>query len=99
MTCQQVQKDLSLYLYGELDFAREEELETHLSECAFCQRALAREKEWHTAANAERMDVPLDLLEMPPHTGRKAKASDVAEPLGSFDRLIDRRSTQLLRIG
>ena len=62
MTCQQVQKDLSLYLYGELDFAREEELETHLSECAFCQRALAREKEWHTAANAERMDVPFDLL-------------------------------------
>ena len=27
MTCQEVQASLSLYLYGELDFAREEHLE------------------------------------------------------------------------
>ncbi len=62
MTCQQVQINLSLYLYGELDFSQEEELERHLSECALCQRALAREKTWHTVLNAERADVPLDLL-------------------------------------
>ncbi len=62
MTCQQVQIDLSLYLYGELDFSQEEELERHVSECALCERALAREKTWHTALNAERTDVPLDLL-------------------------------------
>ena len=37
MTCQEVQASLSLYLYGELDFAREEHLENHLAECAFCQ--------------------------------------------------------------
>ncbi len=62
MTCQQVQTNLSLYLYGELDFGQEEEVEQHLSGCAFCQRALGREKEWHTVLNSQRMDVPLDLL-------------------------------------
>ena len=62
MTCQQVQTNLSLYLYGELDFAQEEELEQHLNECALCQRALTREKTWHATLNAERVDVPFDLL-------------------------------------
>jgi hypothetical protein len=62
MTCAQAQISLSLYLYGELDFAQEEELEEHLKGCAFCQHALAREKIWHTALNAERTDVPLELL-------------------------------------
>jgi hypothetical protein len=62
MTCHQAQGELSFYLYGELDFAREEELEQHLSECAFCQQALAREKTWHTTLNSERPDVPLELL-------------------------------------
>jgi hypothetical protein len=54
--------NLSLYLYGELDFAQEEELEGHLGACALCQTALAREKGWHTTLNSERADVPLDLL-------------------------------------
>jgi hypothetical protein len=62
MTCQQVQTNLSLYLYGELDFAQEDGLERHLEGCAFCQRALAREKEWHGAVNAEQQDVPFELL-------------------------------------
>lgn len=62
MTCQQIQTNLSLYLYGELDFAQEEMLEQHLDSCAFCQLALAREKEWHSALNGEHADVPLSLL-------------------------------------
>lgn len=62
MTCHEVQLNLSLYLYGELDFAREELLEEHLNQCAFCQRALAREKTLHTALNSRQVDVPLDLL-------------------------------------
>lgn len=62
MTCQQVQSNLSLYLYGELDFAREEAVESHLEECAFCQLALAREKAWHSSLNAQQTDVPLDML-------------------------------------
>jgi hypothetical protein len=62
MTCQQVQTNLSLYLYGELDFAQEEALERHLEDCALCQRALSREKEWHASLNAERQDVSFELL-------------------------------------
>jgi hypothetical protein len=62
MMCHDVQAKLSLYLYGELEFAAEEALERHLDKCAFCQQALAREKTWHTAASAGYRDVPLDLL-------------------------------------
>jgi hypothetical protein len=51
-----------LYLYGELEFSLEEELEQHLESCALCQLALGREKQWHMGANAVRLDVPLDLL-------------------------------------
>ena len=62
MTCQQVQTNLSLFLYGDLDFATEEQLEEHLSWCAACQLALDREKAWHATLNVECADVPLDLL-------------------------------------
>ena len=62
MNCQQVQLNLSLYLYGELEFRQEEEVEQHLTECALCQTALAREKSWHTSLNAVQLDVPLALL-------------------------------------
>lgn len=62
MTCHAVQNELSLYLYGELDFAREEAVEQHLGECAFCMQALAREKAWHASLQAENKDVSLDLL-------------------------------------
>jgi hypothetical protein len=54
--------NLSLYLYGELDFSQEEELEKHLTECALCKRALDREKAWHSAMKSEQVDVPLELL-------------------------------------
>ena len=62
MNCAQAQKNLSLYLYGELNFAEEEAFELHLEECALCARALAREKAWHSTLNAEQKDVPLELL-------------------------------------
>jgi len=62
MTCHQVQTNLSLFLYGDLDFASEDALEEHLAECPACQLALDREKSWHASLNAEHADVPLDLL-------------------------------------
>ena len=34
MTCQQVQTNLSLYLYGELDFAQEDALERRIAQVA-----------------------------------------------------------------
>jgi len=62
MTCHEVRVTLSLYLYGELDFAQEEAIEQHVNECSVCKHALEREKAWHAAANAEHTDVPLELL-------------------------------------
>jgi hypothetical protein len=62
MNCHEARGSLSLYLYGELDFAQEEELESHLGECAFCQLSLAREKSWHGDLSAQCRDVPLQLL-------------------------------------
>ena len=54
MNCADIQRRFSLYLYGELDFAAEELVETQL--------AFVREKTWHTAATSEHRDVSLDLL-------------------------------------
>lgn len=62
MTCQEVQGSLSLYLYGELDFAHEDAVEQHLAQCAFCMLALGREKSWHASLHAGTEDVSLDLL-------------------------------------
>ncbi len=79
MTCHEVQLNLSLYLYGELDFAREERLEEHVNQCAFCQRALAREKSLHTALNSQQLDAPLDLLAECRQGLRNAIASETAQ--------------------
>ena len=62
MNCQDAQSSLSLYLYGELDFAQEEEIEVHLEQCAACQLSLTREKQWHTQTNAQTLEPPLDVL-------------------------------------
>jgi hypothetical protein len=62
VNCAQVQKSLSLYLYSELSFADEEAFEQHIAGCAFCVRALGREKGWHSTLNAEQKDVPLAVL-------------------------------------
>lgn len=62
MTCSEVQANLSFYLYGELDFTTEEWLETHLSECAACRKALDRERSWHESVAAGQYEVPLDFL-------------------------------------
>jgi hypothetical protein len=84
MTCHEAQSKLSLYLYGELEFAQEEALEQHVSECALCERALAGEKAWHAALNADRRDVPLELLTQCRGELKTAVASgriDESEPL------------------
>lgn len=62
MTCQQAQESLSLYLYGEMEFAVEEEFEQHTAQCALCADALARERKWHVVMNDAQASVPLDLL-------------------------------------
>lgn len=104
MTCPEVQGNLSLYLYGELEFAEEERLEQHVAECAACHRALTREKAWHTALNAERADVPLDLLEQCRHelkaaVGSAPKHAKPARWLNWWDSLFAPRWSARLAVG
>jgi anti-sigma factor RsiW len=99
MNCQQVQASLSLYLYGELDFAREEQLENHLAECAFCQRMLAREKEWHTLTNAQVQEPPLDLLaecrqQLRPALARETAQASSGRPWWRWSNLFDISATR-----
>jgi anti-sigma factor RsiW len=60
MTCEEVKKNLPLFLYGELSFDEEEQVESHIDECASCRVALAREKAMLAA---------LDAIEMTPAPG------------------------------
>ena len=62
MTCADVRKQLSLYLYSDLDFTTEEAVEAHLNGCEACRAALDEERLWHEAVSAGSMEVPLDLL-------------------------------------
>jgi hypothetical protein len=62
MNCEQAREQLSLFLYGELEFHAEEELEQHLSACADCHAAMEKEKAIHAAADGLQTEVPADLL-------------------------------------
>ncbi|MBV9612698.1 MAG: HEAT repeat domain-containing protein [Acidobacteriaceae bacterium] len=85
MKCHDAQTSLSLYLYGELDFAQEEALEQHLAGCAACQLALDREKAWHTTLNSGRTDVPFELLSACRRDLRTAvSAAAPAKPRSAF---------------
>jgi hypothetical protein len=86
MTCREAQMKLSLYLYGELDFAEEEALEEHVCQCALCERALTAEKAWHSAVNAEGNDAPLDLLAECRRGLQTAIASERASESGALWR-------------
>jgi len=44
MKCEEVKNSLPLFLYGELSFDEEENVELHIDECADCRSALEREK-------------------------------------------------------
>jgi anti-sigma factor RsiW len=63
MTCEEARKNLPLFLYGELSFDEEEQVEIHVDECAACQVSLAREKAMFAALDAAEMVPPTELLE------------------------------------
>lgn len=62
MNCEDVRKELSLFLYGELSFEEEESVHQHLEGCEECRRALAREKTWHEALDRSEATPPAHLL-------------------------------------
>lgn len=62
MKCEEVRKNLSLLLYDELSFEREEAVHRHLGECADCRWALERERALHAALDHMGSDPRADLL-------------------------------------
>jgi hypothetical protein len=63
MTCEEARKNLPLFLYGELSFDEEEQVEIHVDECPGCQVALAREKAMFRALDAAEVVPSAELLE------------------------------------
>lgn len=60
--CEQVRENLSLMLYGELPFADEEAVQSHLATCADCRAALVSEQGWHDELTVSTLEPPAGLL-------------------------------------
>jgi HEAT repeats/Putative zinc-finger len=63
MTCEETRKNLPLFLYGELSFDEEEQVEIHVDECAACRLALGREKALFQALDGAEMVPAPEVLE------------------------------------
>ena len=63
MKCEDVEKTLPLFLYGELSFEEEERLELHIDECAACRIALERERSLFQSLDASELAPSRELLE------------------------------------
>jgi anti-sigma factor RsiW len=60
--CDPVRAQFALYLYGELSFDQEEQVESHLEACAACRAALEKEKELHAEFDKMELEPPTSLL-------------------------------------
>jgi HEAT repeats/Putative zinc-finger len=94
MKCEEVRKNLPLFLYGELSFDEEERVEVHMDECADCRDALAREKALLAAFDrAEAVPSPGQLEESRAELRRRLAFADPpvrvshAHPLGFWDKV------------
>jgi anti-sigma factor RsiW len=63
MTCESVGKVLSLYFYGELSPAEEDQFEQHVHECAACARELERQRALSAQLDRRQAEAPSGLLE------------------------------------
>jgi hypothetical protein len=62
MTCEDAKKNLALFLYGELSFAEEEQVELHIDECGSCRAALEGEQALFAALDAAQVRPAPDAL-------------------------------------
>jgi hypothetical protein len=62
ITCQMMERDLPLFLYGELSFDQEEQVHQHLAGCEACQNALVELQSLHAALDQQDVTVPDGLL-------------------------------------
>ncbi len=62
MNCEDLRKEIPLYLYGELGFDGEEAVESHVAACGPCRRDLQRQQAFHSALDGAQADPPPALL-------------------------------------
>ena len=87
MKCEEAQKTLPLFLYGELSFEDEERLELHIDECAGCRIALEREKSLFSSLDAAELSPSRELLEDCRAEFRTRLAHVEAERISFWDKL------------
>lgn len=87
MKCDVLQKNLSLFLYGELSFDEEERVQQHLADCVDCQAALAKTEHLHQALDLSEKEVPDGLLVSARRGLRERVATEVIREPGLMDRL------------
>ncbi|HBY60433.1 MAG TPA: hypothetical protein DEH78_11460 [Solibacterales bacterium] len=90
MNCEDVRRNLSLFLYDELTLEEEGSLQQHLETCAGCQAALAGEQALHREMDRVEAEVPAGLLVTCRgglRTSLKAAAAPVRKSL--WRRLLD----------
>lgn len=61
-TCDSIQRNLSLFLYGELKMEEEQRIQAHLETCPACQAALEKCTAVHHAIDIAEVEVPDGLL-------------------------------------
>lgn len=62
MNCEEERGRIALYLYGELSFQEEEDLEAHAESCEGCRKGLERERALHRALEAGAVPVAFGTL-------------------------------------
>lgn len=63
MNCDDARQNLTLYIYGELDFNEEDVLEQHLDSCATCRTALEQERMLHQTLEHQQLQPSPELLQ------------------------------------
>ncbi len=90
MKCGDVREQLSLLLYGELEFDQEERVESHLDACTECRATLEHERRMHATIDAVEVVPSPTLLETCRENFSERLASEPAPPPPSQSGLWER---------
>lgn len=91
LTCDSIQRNLSLFLYGELKIEEEQKIQTHLETCPACQTALEKVTTVHHALDCAEIAVPDGLLVSARRGLRERLAADVEarNEMSVWDRITN----------
>jgi hypothetical protein len=89
LTCDSIQRNLSLFLYGELKIEEEQRIQAHLEKCPDCQSALEKCTAVHHAIDVAETDLPDGLLVAARRGLRERLAAETADrsELGFWQKL------------